>query len=697
MTMHRSLNSRLPWWQTIRSRMVLIFCSLFGLVLLCLQLVQLYGLPFKSNSGAIHTMTAHQLEMLSAIADSRKDLLETWIRNRRRNARTIAGNPTIQQLAPVKGTLVVTPSLMEWLESIRSDYQLATVRLLLPDASTVASLPEDAPPFAGQERRSVTADAATDEQLLVTFDTASQSSRLHIILPVRPGGNPDRPPLLLLDLEADLDQLLASTLNPHLASLLGKTGEVVLIDSQKRFLTHTRYPMGDGNKPVPLKTQNPSKPTELAVTGSEGTLAANDYRNTPVLAAYRHIQLTPDITWGMVVKRDQQEIYADLNHQKQVYWIIALLGISMTVAISLLIAARLTKPLRTMVETAHRIELGDLTARADTSSGGEVSELARSFNGMLDQLQAWHDELDYRVRQRTEQLVNANNDLQREISERIKTEEALHEKTDQLEQEIAERQKAQDELQLLNSSLAERIESAIAELRQKDNLLIHQSRLAAMGELLNSIAHQWRQPLNNIAAYVQNIQYLNKAGELTQEEIDQDIKAVMDILFYMSHTIDDFRSFFVKDRSKREFVLLEIVEKTLNLSKSALDDKNIKVSVEAAADVRAIGYPNEYAQTLMNILYNARDALLAQQTAEPEITITIWQEADCSVLTVQDNAGGIPPHVLPHIFEPYFTTKGPSQGTGIGLYMAKTMIEHNMGGRLTAGNIDNGAEFRIEL
>lgn len=696
--MNRNRNNQLPWWQTIRSRMVLTFCGLFSLMLLCIQLVQLYGLPFKSNSGAVRSMTAHQLEMLNAIADSRKDLLETWIRSRRRNARTIAGNPTIQQLAPVQGRLTVTPALLEWLDSIRNDYQLTAVRLLLPSSGEpVAALPVQTPAFSSRERTAVTANAGTDEQLLVTFDTASQSSRLHILLPVSPQGDPDKPPLLLLDLEADLDQLLDSTLNPHLASLLGKTGEVVLVDSQMRFLTHTKYPMRDGTMPIPLQTRNPDKAVELAVTGSEGTIAADDYRNIPVLAAYRHIQLTPDVSWGMVVKRDQKEIYADLNHQKQVYWVIALLGISLTVAISMLIATRLTRPLRKMVETAHTIEQGDLTARADTRSGGEVSELARSFNGMLDQLQAWHDELDYRVRQRTEQLVNANNDLQREISERIKTEEALHEKTDQLEQEIAERQKAQDELQLLNSSLAERIESAIAELRQKDNLLIHQSRLAAMGELLNSIAHQWRQPLNNIAAYVQNIQYLNKAGELTQEEIDQDIKAVMDILFYMSHTIDDFRSFFVKDRSKREFVLLEIVEKTLNLSKSALDDKNIKVSVEAAADVRAIGYPNEYAQTLMNILYNARDALLAQQTAEPEITITIWQEADCSVLTVQDNAGGIPPHVLPHIFEPYFTTKGPSQGTGIGLYMAKTMIEHNMGGRLTAGNIDNGAEFRIEL
>ena len=253
------------------------------------------------------------------------------------------------------------------------------------------------------------------------------------------------------------------------------------------------------------------------------------------------------------------------------------------------------------------------------------------------------------------------------------------------------------ELHLLNQSLEERIESAIAELRKKDNLLIQQSRLAAMGELLNSIAHQWRQPLNNIAVYIQTMQYLNSIGELTQEEIDHDIKAVMDILLYMSQTIDDFRSFFVKDRSKREFVLQEVVEKTLHLTKSAFIDKNITVSLEADPDVCATGYPNEYAQALLNILYNARDALLERAVAVPRIEITIKRTEGRSLVTVQDNGGGIVAEVMPRIFEPYFSTKGPSQGTGIGLYMAKTIIEHNMGGKLTASNTGTGAEFSIEL
>jgi len=298
-------------------------------------------------------------------------------------------------------------------------------------------------------------------------------------------------------------------------------------------------------------------------------------------------------------------------------------------------------------------------------------------------------------------LVDSLNSMQAQISdyltERRQIEDTLHEQATLLEDEIAQRQQAEEELNVINCSLEERIADAINELRRKDTLLLQQSKLAAMGELLNNIAHQWRQPLNNIAVSIQTMQYLNKAGELSQEEMDRDIKAVMDILFYMSGTIDDFRSFFIKDREKREFVLQEIVEKTLNLLRSTLDDKGIMVKVEAEADVRATGYPNEYAQSLMNILNNAHDALLERQVQGPSITLVIRQEGSRSVLTVSDNAGGIPQQILPQIFEPYFTTKGPSQGTGIGLYMAKTMIERNMGGTLTARNTAAGAEFRIEL
>jgi C4-dicarboxylate-specific signal transduction histidine kinase len=283
------------------------------------------------------------------------------------------------------------------------------------------------------------------------------------------------------------------------------------------------------------------------------------------------------------------------------------------------------------------------------------------------------------------------------VTERTRAEELLHEKTIQLEEEIGERQKAQEALEQLNTTLEERIRQAIAELRTKDDLLIHQNRLAAMGELLTSIAHQWRQPLNNIAICIQTLQFLHQHQELTEEELNQQIETVMDLLTYMSHTIDDFRKFFREDREAQEFVLREVVERSLNLIRAALASSDIQVTVEGDESVRAVGHPNEYSHALMNILHNARDILLERKVSNPRIRIAIKSEEGHTVVTVQDNGGGIPDAILPQIFDPYFTTKGPAVGTGIGLYMARTLIERNMGGRLTARNVDGGAEFRVEL
>jgi signal transduction histidine kinase len=171
----------------------------------------------------------------------------------------------------------------------------------------------------------------------------------------------------------------------------------------------------------------------------------------------------------------------------------------------------------------------------------------------------------------------------------------------------------------------------------------------------------------------------------------------MDLLTYMSHTIDDFRKFFREDREAQEFVLREVVDRSLNLIRAALASSDIQIVIDGDETVRAVGHPNEYSHALMNILHNARDILLERKVSNPRIRIAIKSEEGHTVVTVQDNGGGIPDAIMPQIFDPYFTTKGPAVGTGIGLYMARTLIERNMGGRLTARNVNGGAEFRVEL
>jgi len=503
-----------------------------------------------------------------------------------------------------------------------------------------------------------------------------------------------------VEVEYSLEALLKPQLELHMQALLGKSGEITLIDDQGRFLTTTRYQLPNGQSVLPLRTENTTRAAQLALSGGEGTLEDTDYRNVAVLAAYRHIQLAPGVSWGLVVQKDRSEAFSHLHHQRKLFFILSAAGVGAIIILAILISHRMTRPLRRMVATSGSISEGDLTARVAVDGDSETIELAQAFNNMLDQLNAWHSELDLRVQQRTAELETLNHTLQNEVNERTLAENALHEKTVQLEEEIAERQKAQEALMELNTSLEQRISETVSQLRQKDDLLIQQNRLAAMGELLNNIAHQWRQPLNNIAVYIQTMQYLRKAGELTDEEMDQDIKAVMEILQYMSQTIDDFRGFFVRDRTAtNEFPLGPTIAKALSIVNPALTANNIRAELlkDDREDVRITGYPNEFAQVLMNIIYNARDILVEREIADPQIEIMVTHRNQQAIVTIRDNGGGIAPEALPHIFDPYFTTKGPTKGTGIGLYMSKTIIEKNMGGTLTAHNTEQGAEFRIEL
>jgi len=290
------------------------------------------------------------------------------------------------------------------------------------------------------------------------------------------------------------------------------------------------------------------------------------------------------------------------------------------------------------------------------------------------------------------------------ITDRKIAQAELQENACMLEQEIADRRLAQEqlvakqrELQAINESLEARIAAGIAELRAKDEMLLHQSRLAAMGELLHCIAHQWRQPLNNIAARLQMMQYLKDQEELTGEEMDRDIACVLEILASMSGTINDFRNFYRSESLPEQFSLHSVLERTLSLVDASFAEAHIKISLTVKDTPTGQGSPNEYAQILLHIINNARDVLLERNIVDPQISIVLSQEENRSVVTIEDNGGGIRADVMPHIFDPYFSTKGPAQGSGIGLYMSKMIIERTMGGTLRVRNTGQGAEFRIAL
>ena len=268
--------------------------------------------------------------------------------------------------------------------------------------------------------------------------------------------------------------------------------------------------------------------------------------------------------------------------------------------------------------------------------------------------------------------------------------QALSELNQQLEQRVRERTRA------LEAETAERVQ-AVEELRRKDEILMQQSRQAALGEMIGNIAHQWRQPLNAVGLLVQDISLCYEYGNFDKGYLDASTQKIMKLVRHMSQTIDDFRNFFTPDRDKVPFDLGKTVAKTLQLVEGSLADKGIKVQIDSQEVPILNGYPNEFSQVLLNILNNAKDAFSGQQVEEPHVTVQVSCENGRAIVTIADNAGGIPEAIIDRVFEPYFTTKDQGKGTGIGLYMSKKIVEKTMNGSLTVRNTGTGAEFRIEV
>lgn len=319
-----------------------------------------------------------------------------------------------------------------------------------------------------------------------------------------------------------------------------------------------------------------------------------------------------------------------------------------------------------------------------------------SRSGTLLGMLSTHWRTPYQPSERELRLLDILARQAADLIERKRTEEELQRANDELEQRVRERTA---ELALTITSLhmeyAERME-AIEELREKDRLLIQQSRLAAMGEMINNIAHQWRQPLNIVGMHLQRLVLFYDMGNFDRDFLQESTEAAMKLVQHMSQTIDDFRNFFRPNKEKTVFAVNDAIQTTVALVKDGFVSNHIRIVTEMHDAGQVNGYFNEFCQALLNIVQNARDVLIERTVEKGRVTITSALEEESTVITITDNAGGISEEIMAHIFEPYFSTKR-GQGTGIGLYMAKSIIETNMGGRISAFNTGQGAAFQIEL
>jgi len=258
-------------------------------------------------------------------------------------------------------------------------------------------------------------------------------------------------------------------------------------------------------------------------------------------------------------------------------------------------------------------------------------------------------------------------------------------------------EKSREKLRTINSRLRDLVKEEVEKRREKESMILVQSKQAAMGEMIGNIAHQWRQPLNEVGIHIQNIRDSYEYNELSAESLHSTVEKTMDKLDYMSQTIEDFRNFFRSDHKNVNFYLSDSIKRALLLTQAAFESSSIKIILDIDEDIQLLGHPNAFSQAILNILNNAKDVLDEKKIEKPFVKIVLCRKNGTILLTISNNGGQIPVNIIDRIFEPYFSTKGTVTGTGLGLYITQTIIERNMPGRLSVRNIPEGVEFQIEF
>ena len=246
-------------------------------------------------------------------------------------------------------------------------------------------------------------------------------------------------------------------------------------------------------------------------------------------------------------------------------------------------------------------------------------------------------------------------------------------------------------------NLEKKVQEEILQRTNNEKLLIQQSKLAAMGEMIENIAHQWRQPLGEINAVLMELQTIATYGKLEKEYLLESIKTCNKITEHMSNTISDFQSFFKPTKNKIDFSVLDACKKAISIIDASLKNNNIDLVFDIKDDNIINGYPNEFSHAILNIISNAKDVLVLRKISNPKIILSIKVGKRFTIIKIEDNAGGIHLENIDSVFEPYFTTKHTKRGTGIGLYMTKMIIENNMHGFVKVLNTTNGALFTIKV
>ncbi len=398
---------------------------------------------------------------------------------------------------------------------------------------------------------------------------------------------------------------------------------------------------------------------------------------------YMLVQNNEIIDYIMPILRDNQHIgwvrialnQNEISKNLQQIFYEAILFILIAIVIGYLfsyfLATNITKDLYTLIKVATQTATGNRNQRANIQRKDELGILSNEINKMLD-----------KIEENEKQLEISNRELEKDIVKLELMDSKLTQLNRDLEKKVEEKTY---ELKKLNDNLKKEIKEEVEQNRRKDNMLFQQSKMASMGEMIENIAHQWRQPLSLISTSASGIRLNKEYNTLTDELLNEAVENIMNSTNFLSNTIDDFRDFYKVDKIKEKFNIKDVLDKTLKLTSSRFTNRAIKV-IKECEDVEILGFENELVQVFINLLNNARDVLEELPYEERYIFVTIKKIENEAYISLKDNANGIEESILEKIFDPYFTTKGSDKGTGIGLFMSKEIIEKHFHGKIIAQN-----------
>jgi signal transduction histidine kinase len=249
----------------------------------------------------------------------------------------------------------------------------------------------------------------------------------------------------------------------------------------------------------------------------------------------------------------------------------------------------------------------------------------------------------------------------------------------------------------LQENLEKKIEEELEKSREKDAVIIRQQRLAYIGELLSSIAHHWRQPLNQLALTIQDLEDAYDTDDLDEEYFKTGTKEAIDIVSYMSKTIDNFRDFFAPHETETVFPIVQAIHESLDIYEYQIRNQKIELILDVNSSLLIKGFPNEFSRTLVSILGNAKEAIERNKVENPKIEIRTESSERKVFLYIEDNGGGVDENMIDKVFDPYSTIKPQSEGTGLGLFFCKMVIENQMNGDIKLSNFQDGVKVAVEL